>query len=332
MVCTTPMFAAVKKYYPKAEVWVVGDEVNKQLLEGHPYVDGYIVWRRGTPLLTKELRAHGFDFLCITAPSAEAVASAYLAGVPCIVSPVIAGGWSPYETRSYKLLRSLVLTRLHTMGQYAPREYLRLLEPIGIYAEDTTKAITYSPEAADMARSFFAEIKKGASMVVGVAPAAGNKIKQWPPERFAAVANYVVEKHNAAVIVFGGPRDTEEVHAMMRSTTHPERIRVIPPLSIEEFKAFVAQTNLFVSADTGPIYLAEAFAIPTIDIVGPVDEREQPPQGGRHIVIVPQREKPQLYVMNARVHDKAEVERQSLATSVAEVCRAVDTFFSYTGK
>ena len=35
--------------------------------------------------------------------------------------------------------------------------------------------------------------------------------------------------------------------------------------------------HLFISVDTGPIYIAEAFNVPTVDIVGPVDENVQPP-------------------------------------------------------
>jgi len=43
--------------------------------------------------------------------------------------------------------------------------------------------------------------------------------------------------------------------------------------------------SLYVSADTGPIYIAEAFNVPTIDITGPVNENEQPPQGEKHKIV-----------------------------------------------
>ena len=44
MVCTTPMFAAIKKAYPQTEVFVVGNNINQALLAGHPQVDEYVVW------------------------------------------------------------------------------------------------------------------------------------------------------------------------------------------------------------------------------------------------------------------------------------------------
>ena len=96
-------------------------------------------------------------------------------------------------------------------------------------------------------------------------------------------------------------------------------------MSLDELKALIARATLFVSVDTGPLYIAEAFDVPTVDIVGPVDERVQPPTGPRHTVVVPLRERAQLYIMNARVYDEVEARRQTESISVEQVCAAIDT-------
>ena len=324
MVCTTPLFNAIKKQYPAAAVWVVGDALNKELLAGHPSVDGYIVWPRAILSIENELRAQHFDALCITATSAEAVVSAFLAGVPCIVAPKIAGGWSPYETKLYSLVRSLVFTAPHTMGQYAPREYLRLLSPLGIHTTDTKKTLIYSPQAAQKAEVYLHSIRWDTKLLVGIAPGAGNKIKEWPPERFAAVADHIAATYSATVVVFGSSRDEEEVAAMMRAVTNKDRVHnALGVFAIDELKAAVSKLSLFISGDTGPIYIAEAFGVPTIDIVGPMDEREQPPQGERHYVLVPPRKTPQLHIMNASVYDAAEARRQAEAVRVEDVMATI---------
>jgi ADP-heptose:LPS heptosyltransferase len=75
--------------------------------------------------------------------------------------------------------------------------------------------------------------------------------------------------------------------------------------------------------DTGPIYVAEAFGTPTVDIVGPVDEREQPPIGQKHRVVVPpERRIPALHIMNAHGYDRKEARRQSEAITTAMVLDA----------
>lgn len=101
-------------------------------------------------------------------------------------------------------------------------------------------------------------------------------------------------------------------------------VDTVGQLSIEELKALIAHLTLVVAPDTGAIYIAEALGIPTVDIVGPVDEREQPPIGPIHEVVVPPRIRPELFVMDARSYNMAEVTRQLMATTVPMVTEAVD--------
>src|SRR3989344_4526837 len=229
MVCTTPMFRALKQAYGNAEVFVVGNALNKELLAGNPHVDSYIIWNKNPFSMARLLRRYHFDFLCVTTPNADALGAAYLAGIPLIAVPKVEGGYSPHDTMSYRLLRKLVTTRPHTMGAYAPREYLRLLEPLGVFTSDSAKTLVCSKEAERKAEEYFARIAQGVEkgegkVAIGISPSSGNKIKAWPPERFAAVADHLVRKYDAEVVVFGGARDAEEVGKMM--TCVEERVHV----------------------------------------------------------------------------------------------------------
>ncbi|MBU6214867.1 glycosyltransferase family 9 protein [Patescibacteria group bacterium] len=324
MVCTTPMFAAVKRRYPDARVSVFGNSINKQVLDGLPTVDEYCVWQPNIFRMASEMRRRHLDFLCVTGPSMEALAAAYLAGVPCIAVPIVSGGYTPYETRPYKLLRLLALCVPHRMGNYAPREYLRLLEPIGIITDDTTKQVVYSDTARRTVDAFLRSNRLVEKRFAVMSPSAGNKIKNWPADRFARVAEYLASR-GLPVVVIGGPRDIEEVAAMMSALEASEGvIDAGDRLSIDELKALVARAVLFVSADTGPIYIAESFGVTTVDIVGPVDEREQPPIGPHHAVVVAPRARPALSLMNARRYDAREARRQVEAITVPMVIQAIE--------
>ncbi|MBI5405868.1 glycosyltransferase family 9 protein [Candidatus Kaiserbacteria bacterium] len=318
------MFSAIKRTYPSAQVCVIGNSINKEVLGDHPDVDDYCVWNGAIREMAREIRRRGIEYLCITGPSAGALAAAYLAGVPRIVVPVIENGLSPYETRAYKLLRLLAVRIPHCMGHYAPREYLRLLEPLSIVTDDTTKRINYSDAARKNAAEFLRAHHLIEKKFAVISPSAGNKIKNWPADRFARVAEHLVSR-DLPVVVIGGPRDKEEVAAMMRVVgTVGNIIDASEKFSIDELKAFIAQALLFVSSDTGPIYIAEAFNIATVDIIGPIDENEQPPVGSRHKIVVAPRQKPQLFVMNARFYDAREARRQVEAVTVPMVIEAID--------
>jgi ADP-heptose:LPS heptosyltransferase len=323
MVCTTPMFRAVKVQDPSTRVIVVGDRVGGEVLAGNKDVDRYIVCGTSITEALQELRKEKIDAGVIASPSLRAFALLYLANVYTIVAPRVVGGMS-MESRLYKLLAHLGVRVEHRMGHYAPGEYVRALTPLGIATVDTTKHLALSAEAVQWAEEFWEAHDLVGEKVVGIAPAAGNRIKQWPPERFAAVAEHLFAR-GFKIVVVGGKNDQHETGTMLGVVGVAAVVNTVGTLSIEQLKALIQKLSLFISVDTGPIYIAEAFGVATVDIVGPVDEREQPPIGPRHVVVVPKREKPELYVMNPYPRDITEARRQTESVTAQEVITATDT-------
>ena len=327
MVCTTPVFRAIKQAYPECTVWVLGDAVNRELLNYNSDVDGYIEYERGIARMIRILRKQKIDFACMTGPSPEVLAMLYLAGIPLIAAPVIQNGFSPQETKAYRMIVRLVKSVPHRMGQYAGREYLRLLESVGIYTDDTTKHLGFSDQATAGIEKFLAahHVDSRTDLVVGLFPSTGYKIKQWPLERFARVADYLYERHGARIIVPGTKSDAGEISAMlayMKASTPV--INAVGMFGLDELKALIARMHMFVSVDTGPIYIAEALGVATVDIVGPMDEREQPSTGQRHAIVSVEREHAELHVMNTAVFDYKEAIRQRDGTTVDMVTQAID--------
>jgi ADP-heptose:LPS heptosyltransferase len=94
--------------------------------------------------------------------------------------------------------------------------------------------------------------------------------------------------------------------------------------NIDELKVFISKLGLFVSSDTGPIYIAEAFGVPTVDIVGPVDEKDQPPRGPFHEVVFDNtRARPVTGVFTNKFYNYTEARRQAEAITVEQVFSAV---------
>lgn len=323
MVCTTPMFRAVKLAYPESKLTVVGDAINEKLLKGNKDVDQYLVWDES---IIHRIERENFDFGCVTTPSFEGLSALFLSGIPLISAPIVLNGWSSYETIPYKILRKFVILSPHRMGTYAPREYLRLLEPVGIHAENTDKHLNYSKEAGESVEKYLSlnSIKKD-KILAGIIVSAGNKIKEWPLDRFAKVSDHLSKKYEAEVIIIGGPKDGELVSRTLELISPGAKVLGTTTFSIEELKALISKLSLLVAVDTGPVYIAEAFGIPTIDIVGPMDEREQPPISAINKVVVPQgRAKPELHIMNARSYDEARAIEQVLSISASQVIDVLD--------
>jgi len=329
MICTTPLFRAVKRKYPRAFVYVIGRAENAEVLADNTDIDSYIVCgRRWSVDVLRRLYGDQIDFACVAGPNFYALAMLYLSGIPSIAVPVVENGYCPYESRLYKILRKLVIRRPHRMGHYAPREYLRLLEPIGVVTDDTTKHLSFSREAADTIAKFLDDnhLDPEKDFLVGISPSAGNKIKEWQRSKFATVADYLYKRYHAKIFVTGGAQNKLEAEEMLRHLDAGTKvIDTTGIFSVDEFKAFMSTIHLCISVDSGPIYIAEALGIPTLDIVGPIDDREQPPKGRlNRVVKLADRGRPELHVMNARVFDEREAKRQIEAITPDMVIKELD--------
>ncbi len=328
MVCTTPMFRAIKHRYPNVQVTVMGNAINRELLTGNTDVDSYIIWS-GIRNTIKQLRRGHYDFASITSPSAPLLAVLYLSGARMIVAPRIENGRSPNDTLAYRLLTRLCHTRPHQMRHYAPREYLRLLEPVGINSDDATKRLAYSSAARERIASFLHEqhLRADGRLLIGVAPSAGHKTKEWFPERFAEVITELKKKYPVDIVLVGSKGDMVAGEAVKKYLPDASITDTCGMFSVEEAKALIASLDMLLSVDTGPVYVAEAFGVPTVDITGPIDEHEQPPIGDMHLVVPPPPPRePQLFVMNAREYDMAEVKRQLdsiTASMVLDACKTL---------
>lgn len=335
MVCATPMFRAIKEKYPQAEVFVIGNNINKELLSGNPDVDGYFVYKNNFLELVREIKKEKIDFACDTNPNLFGLAILYLAGIPLIAVPVIENGFSPVETRLYKILRKLAVAVPHRMGNYAPREYLRLLEPIGIFSNDTKKHIYFSKQAEVKIEKFLAgnNINAENDFLIGISPSVGNKIKEWDTSKFAQLANYISSQYNSVVVITGGSGDVERSKEMLeRLRSNTKFIDTTGLLNLDDLKAIISILSLFISVDTGPMYIAEAFDVPTIDIVGPMDENEQPPKGEKNkIVKLDKRKQPAIHIMNSSDYDYKEARRQIEEITVDMVIEKLEEIVPIVG-
>lgn len=334
IICGTPVLRAIRAQAPKARIIVGGATgLQRAVLADSGLVDEYVdMVSKGALARVKALSP---DAAIVTGPSYEGAATSYVAGIPLVVAPTVVGGFSPSETRPYNMLKKCITTYPYRIGAYAPRERLRALEPLGIVVDDTKKQIGFSAQALTSVNNFFSKnnLNPDSDFIVAITPSAGNKIKEWPEERFAAIADYITKVYNAHVVVLGGPTDKDIVARTVEHMNTQTKPAVATDFTLDELKAFMSKIHLFISADTGPMYIAEAFSIPTIDITGPIDEKEQPPIGPTHLVVVPpQRTKPELFVLNAKAYNKEEALRQVESISVAMVTEAIDTLMAIIKK
>ncbi len=331
MVCTTPVFHAIKEKYPTAHLTVVGASKNGFMMEGNTDIDTYISLNGSLFETVREIRKRSYDAGIVINPSTLDFATLFLSNVKNISSFVLAPGFTQYEARMYKIISKLGHRIVYTPGTYVPGQYLTLLSPFNIISNRIEKHLGYTDEGK---KNVIQKLRDHGiqehTKLIAIAPGAGTKVKQWPAERFGKVANYLYKKYGLATIIIGGPRDLPESETMIAAFETGTPYCNCVGQSLDELKAVLSEVSLIIGNDSGPIYIAESFGAATIVLVGPTDETEHPLQDMTHRVVMSTERGEALLQSGVSAEDTIDIGRaraQIEAITVEEVCAEIDDVF-----
>jgi heptosyltransferase-2 len=97
--------------------------------------------------------------------------------------------------------------------------------------------------------------------------------KCWAPERFAQVADLLVEEYNAVIAISPGPGEEPLAQAIAAAMRQPNLLLDKPCITLGELKSLIACSDLLLGNDTGPRHFARAFNIHRVTVFGPTEER-----------------------------------------------------------
>lgn len=228
---------------------------------------------RGLLRLAGELRAERFDLAVLFQNAFQAALLAFLARIPRRV------GYAR-EARGPLLTDSIPVPRPQEIPPHETYYYLELLRRAGWEAAlPVVERIPLAPSPAavermrERLRTHGLDGTAGAGRLrVVLAPGATyGSAKCWLPERYAALADRLVEAYNAAVLLCGTSAEAglgEAIAARMR--TQP--ISLMGATTLEEFLALLPSMDLFIGNDSGAMHLAAGVGLPQVVIFGPTDE------------------------------------------------------------
>ena len=117
---------------------------------------------------------------------------------------------------------------------------------------------------------------------------AGYGSREWPAERFAAVAR-ALEDDDLHVLITGGAEERERALLVARlARLSPERV-LAGVAGLDAFAALVAAARVVVTVDTGAAHLASAYRTPSVIIFGPAPPSAWGPPPGPHVVLTDDR-------------------------------------------
>jgi heptosyltransferase II len=286
VVMTLPAVAAIRKRWPGARISVLAKPWVAEVYRLSPDVDEVIVFEEpgrhagaaGKLRLAGELRRSGFDCAILLQNAIEAAILARLAGIP-LRAGYNSDGRGVLLTHS--VLRTRLIRKVHQIDYY-----LEMVRALGCTPAGRDVHLRPGKDCAETSEKLGATfgIEDGRPLI-GLAPgAAYGPAKKWFPERFAAVADRLIDHTGGQAILFGSGGDRESTAEVQRNARHP-LVDIAGKTNLKEAISLMARCALFLSNDSGLMHVAGALAIPTVAIFGSTNPATTSPVGEKSLVI-----------------------------------------------
>jgi heptosyltransferase-1 len=201
-------------------------------------------------------------------------------------APVLYGDAQPRENAA-----SMFYTRqVEASGRHVVEQALDLARAVIERPPNSKPASTAALSAGEKADVEFpidsdAE-RKIASLVAGgkfaiLNPGAGWGAKQWPVERYGAVAKDLSQDGIRSIVNYGPGEEQLAGAVEIASGGTAQKISC----SIAELISLTRRATLFIGGDTGPMHLASALKVPVVAIFGPTNPARNGPFGTRSIIL-----------------------------------------------
>jgi lipopolysaccharide heptosyltransferase II len=129
-------------------------------------------------------------------------------------------------------------------------------------------------DAIDRARTVLGTNRRP---LIGVHASGGRESKQWHVDRFAASARQLAREHHATIVLTGAPGDRRVVDLARRALHGVPFVDASGALDLPTLAALLAELDLLITSDTGPMHLAAAMGTPVVALFGPSDPRRYGP-------------------------------------------------------
>jgi lipopolysaccharide heptosyltransferase II len=161
---------------------------------------------------------------------------------------------------------------------------IHLVEQLGCAVTLKEPALKVSEQQMGEARNVLQLPRAdGGVAVIGIHPGASKPLRHWSADRFAKLADILLENTKHRVFLFQGPKDRQTVMDIVGKMKHPAAI-IEQPLSL--LPALFKCCNVLVGLDSGAVHLAAAVGTPTIVLFGPAEPEKVRPYSGRSLTLI----------------------------------------------
>ena len=281
----TPVLGALKDRFPDARITMAVNEGTEDVLRWNPDLDEVLVLRRGGLReelgLLLDLRRRTFDVVIDLTDGDRSAFLSRWTGAPTRIG----------FNREHRWRGALYTTVVaETPGLHRIERNLEALRPLGIEPKTAMPGLRLSEAEERQASRLMREVGamdddgRGRRPLIMLHPGARYWFKSWPMERFAALADRLIDTYGCRVLIGGSDQD-QAAAAGIADTARSTLINLAGRADLLTFAAVVKQCALFIGNDNGAMHVAAAVGTPVVGLFGPSNPREWGARGERVAVL-----------------------------------------------
>jgi heptosyltransferase-2 len=278
-VMTVPALRQLRRLFPKAHLtlatrsWAEGLFADAEFLDELQVHDGSGL--RSVVKQVRQWRKGNFDLAVLLPNSLETALVASLARVPLRIGYATDG-------RQALLTHPLDLPEWRN-SKHEVFYYLKVIAELEWLIKHEQTFLNTEPEgslevsearksaARDFLRAHGVESVGAQRRLVALCPGSINsRAKRWPTERYAALADKLMDESSTTVLLVGSAAEREVSSEVGRQMRH-EPVMLTGQTNLAELVAVLSLVDLLVTNDTGPAHIASALGRPTLVIFGPTN-------------------------------------------------------------
>ncbi|MEQ6886319.1 glycosyltransferase family 9 protein [Salicola sp. Rm-C-2C1-2] len=254
-----PVIHSLQKQMPGVRItWIIG-KMEARLLEGLPGVE-FIVFDKSAGLrgyidLWRQLRGRRFDVLFHMQVALRANIAALLVPASTRVG---------YDRERSKDLHGLFINQRipRRSGQHVLDCLASFPTALGLKPAEPE----WHLPVAETDNAFADRVLDPARPNLVISPVASHELRNWPTQRYAALADYAVHQYGVRIILVGGPSEQDRQYCQaIEEAMQEEVLNLCGQDTLKQLAALMARADLVIAPDTGPAHIANAMGT---DVLG----------------------------------------------------------------
>ncbi len=283
LLCATPAWRTLRQRFPEAEITLIGLPWARDLVARLPYIDQLLPFpgypgipeveycAERTDAFLCVARAYAYD-LAIQMQGSGGISNGFVAGLGARISMGYREGADnrlsislPYCADEHEVVRWLRLVNAELRIENAERASNNNSQFSMLNAQ--LFALDFPLGDADYTRADELLYVPSPAPLVGLHPGSKLPSRRWLTHQFAALADALIERYGAQIVLTGGTAEQYLTTAIRRAMHHPA-LDLAGETDLGTFAAVIARLDLLVTNDTGASHLAAASETPSVVLFG----------------------------------------------------------------